>query len=236
MACFPFDVLHCGSIRYASCSVQGGLRPGAYLRERLFGRRSSQSAYQLSKNDTKKGGKQADKKRSSSTSSIHAQMRNRSSSVPPTATPSSDVNGEGDPRVSNKCNTNTGLRSAWTRLSRPGRSLSAEPGASTRQGGEAATAAQGGGDEDNQVPKPRLRKKGNGNYYRNSSKPAWEERVTYYVKQNCNPKWDDQSFVFDLAPEAPEHPRMFWLRVRVLDYDFLAASSFLGQVRGLRRW
>lgn len=192
--------------------MQGGLRPGAYLRERLFGRRTSNA------DKTKQG--------------TDRQVQGcRSSSQPPT-TPSEANEGSVPSRSQNN---NKGLCSVWNRLSRPGRSLSAEPNSSSegRSGGEAAAAADEGvnDEDDNQVPKPRLRKKGNGTHYRNPSTPAWEERVTYYVKQNCNPKWDDQSFVFDLSPEAPVHPRMFWLRVRVLDYDFLAASSFLGQVR-----
>jgi hypothetical protein len=62
--------------------------------------------------------------------------------------------------------------------------------------------------------------------------PVWEERMTYFVRQNRSPKWDEnQEFVFDMPPEASRHPRMFTLRFRVMDHkDFLHAGEFLGQV------
>jgi hypothetical protein len=53
------------------------------------------------------------------------------------------------------------------------------------------------------------------------------------VRQNLDPKWDAQDFVFDLPPDAPRHPRMFVLRLRVLGHDMFTAADFLGQASGL---
>ena len=43
-----------------------------------------------------------------------------------------------------------------------------------------------------------------------------KERVTYYVKQNLNPKWDDQEFLFDMPANSKVHPRMYTLRYMLL--------------------
>lgn len=68
---------------------------------------------------------------------------------------------------------------------------------------------------------------------------------TYYIEENLNPKWDDQSFVFDLPGDINSEPAngcelwefticsVMWfdrlIRVRLFDFDALGSNAFLGQ-------
>ena len=198
-------LLQC-NIRYVSVSVQGGARAGAFLRDRLFGHLLPRQRTAAGGSDL--AGKDGGGRRRSSAAS--------SSSSPPQSPSESSESVPLSPR----------RRNVWDRFAR-GRSTSAGRSSSGRprsSSGEPASAAAAPRQRSSSASAARTRRK------ESTLRSAWEEQVTYYVRQNLNPKWDDQAFVFDLSPEAPQRPRMFWLRLRVLDHDFIAASSFLGQV------